>query len=213
MLSARSEAPKRWFSRKKPSISLKRFRSQPNLRALKGNKEEISSESVELERPVLKVLVEFTDSNQDEEPPLTSPISIVQLNVLIKDPVSEVEVPLGPPSPVRPPTTEDDFEQAINDALRYKDACSAAEDTAEEEARRRFKHYQDMYYLEKALQEKSAEAHKKLQKLFKCARQAGFTHLAPPSRRTADGRESRASHDSIDRFIDRVDNRKLSQAS
>jgi len=34
---------------------------------------------------------------------------------------------------------------------RYKNACIAAEDAAEEEARRRFKHYQDMYYVERAL--------------------------------------------------------------
>jgi len=96
------------------------------------------------------------------------------------------------------PTTEQDFQRAISEAQRYKDACTAAEEAADKEAQRRFKHYQDMYYVEKAIQRKLAEARTKLERLTRRAKEAGFQVESVSLPR------NRPSQDSIDGFITRL---------
>jgi hypothetical protein len=101
--------------------------------------------------------------------------------------------------------TEKEFQRAISEAQCYKDACIAAEDAADKEARRRFKHYQDMYYVEKALQEKSADAHAKLERLLRRARQAGSKVKGTSPAPMAEDDSPRSSQDSIRGFINRLD--------
>jgi hypothetical protein len=124
-----------------------------------------------------------------------------------------VDIPVRPPTPTSTPTTEQDFQRAISEAQRYEDACTAAEEAADKEAQRRFKHYQDMYYVEKAIQRKSAEARTKLERLTRRAKEAGFqvesVSLSKTCLRTAtkDGEsfcDNRPSQDSIDGFIARL---------
>ncbi|KAF8159592.1 hypothetical protein B0H34DRAFT_796822 [Crassisporium funariophilum] len=108
------------------------------------------------------------------------------------------------------PRTAQEFQCAIAQAQRYKDACVAAEDAAEEEARRRFKQYQDICNLEKSLHEKSVAAHAKLQKLMKNARDAGYGKILPARRQnTQDTQdESLTSHDAIRGLINRLERPK-----
>jgi len=52
------------------------------------------------------------------------------------------------------PITQASYEEALVTLRAFQAACIAAEEIAEEESRRRFKHFQDMYYVEKEIQEK-----------------------------------------------------------
>ena len=123
-----------------------------------------------------------------------------------------VDIPVRRPSPISIPTTDQEFQHAISEAQRYKDACTAAEEAADREAQRRFKHYQDMRYVEKVLQRKSAEARTKLERLTRRATEAGFRveSVSPRTRlRTAPKDDEspcdgRPSQDSIDGFITRL---------
>lgn len=100
---------------------------------------------------------------------------------------------------------------ALSEAQKYKDACAAAEDAAEEEARRRFKYYQDIYYLEKEIQDRVVDAHRKLQRLRRSALEAGFSHLVPKSTIVPGFNEENrnTSQDTINRLIHRLDDTEL----
>ena len=52
------------------------------------------------------------------------------------------------------PISQASYEEALVTLRAFQAACIAAEEIAEEESRRRFKRFQDMYYVEKEIQEK-----------------------------------------------------------
>lgn len=117
-----------------------------------------------------------------------------------------MQLPIAPSSSLDP-MTEEDFERAIADARIYKEACTAAENAAEEESRRRFSEYQQMYFVEKAIQERTAHAHANLHELLARARKAGFSDLSPSPERdmSEDSGTRRLSQDTIRAFINRLE--------
>ncbi|KIM43813.1 hypothetical protein M413DRAFT_9723 [Hebeloma cylindrosporum] len=128
-----------------------------------------------------------------------------------KKTTTTVDIPVRPPSPTSAPTTKEEFQRAISEAQRYKDACSQAEAAADKEAQRRFKYYQEMFYVEKTLQRKSAEARRTLEDLTRRAKDVGFrietvspqTH-SPESEDSDSLCDERLSEDSIDGFMSRL---------
>jgi len=208
-----SKSSKKWTSR----LSLKRFRSQPDIASSKqrsGNPPSFLS----FDQKCIKLRVEFPDKSEALSTQ-SSRISVVKPNVvpvrIVPSPFPAVFILI--PSEYNSRNSPTTFIPLIDTSDRkglparhpqgpgYKDACIAAEDAADEEARRRFKHYQDMYYVERALQEKSADAHAKLERLMKRARQAGFEVKGTPPALVAEDDSDRSSHDSIREFITRLD--------